>query len=211
MLHRWWVKLVLGGLGCASIAALAWWWSASDANYIAWGTVANVAAAVGTVGATVAAVWIAIRDGRQRERDRKDEQAAQARLVSVEVDRAILFGAVIRVTNHSSAPVFAVRVEHVHTSPDPLSFGFADQRREWARIDPGDEVSVTCNLYLKDGRNLSPVGDMTLVSADVSFVDVNGLRWRRWGNTPPRGGAPITRREPPAPMTEIPHPHQTYG
>lgn len=166
------------------------------------GSLAEWAGATGTVAAVIVALWVAIKDARQRKSERKDEQAAQARLVVVDAHEDVIGGFLaITVTNHSASPVFAVVVETVHVTPDPLRVRFVGHR-EWIRIDAGERKQAACQLFAMDGTTLATVKAPSIVSADVSFVDSAGLRWRRWGNTPPRGGAPIEHREPPRPVPE---------
>lgn len=149
------------------------------------------------------ALWVAIRDGRLREEDRKDQQAAQARLVIVE-STPDMFGGIIRVrvTNQSESPIFAVIVEAVHVSPDPLRVRFPEEH-SWPRLDAKEAVTAVFRSYRMDQRVLADVREPNRASADISFVDSAGLRWRRWANTPPRGGGSIKRREPPRPPPPI--------
>jgi hypothetical protein len=172
----------------------------SDVNS---GSAADWAGAMGTLAAVVLALCIAIGDARRRESDRKEEQAAQARLITVDSSEDAVGGFLyVTVTNHSTSPVFAVVVEAVHVTPDPLRVRFKGDRR-WPRLNPGDSKLATCILFEVDGTTMTSVKAPNIVSADVSFVDSVGLRWRRWGNTPPRGGAPIDSREPPRPVAEV--------
>ena len=154
----------------------------------------------------VLALAIAIGDARRRDSERKEEQAAQARLVIVDSHEDAAGGALyVSVTNQSAFPVFAVVIEAVHATPDPLRVRF-NGAREWPRLDPGEGTQVSCFLFEMDGVTLASVRASGIVSADVSFVDSAGLRWRRWGNTPPRGGAAIAHREPPKPVAEVARP-----
>lgn len=171
-----------------------------------WGSVAEWAGAIGSSAAVVVALWIAINDARRRESERKDEQAAQARLLVVEAHEDDAGGVLnVKVTNHSSSPVFAVVVEAVHVTPYPLRVRFFS-KREWARLDPGESKQAGCYLFAMDGITIATIEAPNIVSADVSFVDSAGFRWKRWGNTPPRGGAPIRRREPPERVPEVASP-----
>lgn len=156
-----------------------------------------------TAVAVGVALWVAIRGGRLREEDRKDQQAAQARLVIVEAVPDMFGGYIrVKVTNQSEAPIFAVVIESIHVSPDPMRVRFPDEH-SWARLDAKTTMTAVFRSYEMDGRVLADVREPNLASADVSFVDSAGLRWRRWANTPPRGGASIDRREPPRPLPPV--------
>jgi hypothetical protein len=68
-------------LAVRPVPSTADWWTAA----------ASIVAAVGTVAAVVAALWLAVRDGRRREAEqrvrdaeRRDAEARQARLVSAD-------------------------------------------------------------------------------------------------------------------------------
>lgn len=167
------------------------------------GTVGELVGAVATTAAVIVALWVAIGDSRRREAERKEQQAAQARLITVERTEDATGGAFyVKVTNHSASPVFAVVVEAVHVTPDPLRVRFFG-KRSWPRLDAGKSVGAKAATFKMDGTALANVTGRSVVAADISFVDSAGLRWRRWGGTPPRGGAPIERREPPQPVPEV--------
>jgi hypothetical protein len=192
-------------IGCAAIVlATVMWWCATGGSHLVWGTVGEWVGGVGSMAAAVAAVAIAIRDGRQREQDRRDEQAAQARLVTVEARAVVAFSAVIEVTNHSTTPVLAVRIEHVHTTPEPSRAQFLEGKsREWGRLDAGEKVSAVCHLWLPDGSKILQPDELTVITAEISFVDARGLRWRRWANLPPVAGRPVDERQPPKALPEM--------
>jgi hypothetical protein len=172
-----------------------------------WGTAGEWAGAFGTVAAVAIALVVAINDSRRRDADRKDEQAAQARLITIETEAEMVgCRGWVKVTNRSTSPVFGVEVEAIHVTPDvvPVRFQDEDGRRR-SRLDPDESLQAFFNTYRSDGT-LTDVREPNLISADVSFIDSAGLRWRRWGNTPPRGGAPIEHRDPPPPVREIQKP-----
>lgn len=47
-----------------------------------WSVGSGIVRAVATFAATGVALWVAVRDGRQRDGERRDQEAAQARLVT---------------------------------------------------------------------------------------------------------------------------------
>lgn len=172
-------------------------------NSVDVGSAAEWAGAVGTFAAVVVALWIAIGDSHRRDAERKEEQAAQARLVTIHTHEDVLGGVLhVVVTNHSTAPVFAICVDAIHVTPDPLRVMFKGERA-WDRIDPGQSRTSNCLLFKPDGTTVATIQAPSVAAADVSFVDSAGLRWRRWGNTPPRGGAAVGKREPPQPLAEV--------
>lgn len=82
------------------------------------GTVGEWAGAAGAVGAAVIALYIAIRDSRVRDRERRDLEAAQVRCVVATVqhdpqphnladERQHLR---VRIANHSSDPIMSVDI-----------------------------------------------------------------------------------------------------
>ena len=94
----------------------------------------------------------------------------------------------MKILNHSNAPILAVRVDAVHASPDPLSWSFrSEAERSWPIIAPGASEIVKCLFVDDSGRRQDRrLGPPTIVGAVVSFLDASGLRWERWGTTPPR-------------------------
>lgn len=157
---------------------------------IEWGTVGEWFGAIGAIGAGAIALWIAIRDGRERDRERRDAEAAQARCVvaTVEHDQTSrkLSGERelrVHVANHSPEPI--TRVDILEITPveswrigrEPGGVGqfFA------AVIPPGEEV--VSDAITVQGL---PVLAETLpfervVFARVQFVDAHGLVWERKG------------------------------
>jgi hypothetical protein len=170
------------------------------------GSAGEWAGALGSIAAVAVALWLAISDARRRDSDRREEKAAQARLITVEVET--IYGkaaAFVTVTNHSASPVFSVAINGVQVSPEPPAFVQFGEDRQWARLDPGQMKTARCAFFSsRNPRDLWIVSPPNLVSAEVSFVDASGLPWKRWGNTPPRlGGPPIGHREPPTPVEEL--------
>lgn len=197
--------LVLSGtpLVTAVVFALGLAYKRSGVN-LDWGSVGEWVGGLATAAAVVVALAVAISDSRRRDEERKDVQAAQARLVTVETHPDMMGGVLfVKVTNHSASPVFALIIEAVHATPDPVRACFTG-KREWPRLDSNASEQAGCFIFEMDGITPAKVEPPRIVSADVSFVDSAGLRWRRWNNTPPRGGTPIRHRKPPAPVDEVP-------
>lgn len=74
------------------------------------GDVPTWVASVGTVGTLGAAVWGLAKERQARREDIEDRQASQARLVTSSATAGLLHGVTVSVTNHSAAPIHAVRV-----------------------------------------------------------------------------------------------------
>src|SRR5690606_8911626 len=84
---------------------------------IEWGTVGEWFGAIGAIGAGAIALWIAIRDGRDRDPERRAAEAAQARgvIATVQHDReprnlAGERNLRVRVANHSNAPITSIDI-----------------------------------------------------------------------------------------------------
>lgn len=111
---------------------------------------ANWLSALGTLSAAVIAMFIAIRDGRQRDRERRDLEAAQARTVfaTVEMRRAAIrdFGAAPRphvvVHNHGTAPITRVLLQRVSASVGGTHL------RQWRFDEPEHDVDDMYRLCL---------------------------------------------------------------
>ncbi|MEU3774101.1 hypothetical protein AB0F11_13005 [Streptomyces sp. NPDC032472] len=69
-----------------------------------WTTGTSIASAAATVGAVGVALWVAIRDGEQRTAEKRDAEAAQARLILSRRDSE----AVLIIHNNSQLPVIDV-------------------------------------------------------------------------------------------------------
>ncbi len=159
------------------------------------------------------ALRIAIRDARhrdaeQRERDieRRDNEAAQARTLTVEtVKRRVGDPATevhILVINQGSLPLLAVTLEKITITP-------LDDGPEWAQIVTGGPKAVLGPGEYFSGKVVvrSPHrGDYVdfadgpyTVGGVVSYRDAVGRAWLRWGNTEPyrdRRATDSNRRPP---------------
>lgn len=182
-----------------------------------WGIPADVfagwgqwAGAMGSLAAVVVALWIAIRDGRQRHREQQDREASQARTVTGEV-RIRQFensffpmsgGArvmppsslpVVAVENHGVEPILDVRIEAV-----TMRFG-GGLLEKWRLRD--EHPSVGDALILASvigGQNTADdviyfdelSAEMKIephaCSVTFTFADARGLTWRRVNNGPPQ-------------------------
>ncbi|MFD8496321.1 hypothetical protein [Amycolatopsis sp. NPDC059657] len=176
-----------------------------DADVFAgWG---QWAGAIGSIAAVIVALSIAMRDGRLRDRERRDQESAQARLVTVGRDliktvstRLTRAGAQkvesnvpgIVIENHSAFPVSAVSL--VSVVPSKLNGtaepGFVitigidefDSKRPLYVSDvlgPGDRVELQTLITPAPGQDREALPEGTLIT--IEFTDAVGLRWRRVG------------------------------
>ena len=86
-----------------------------------WPLVVNSLAAIGSIGAAFAALYIATRDRSERKRERDAADEAQARLVQVDVDRPRNEDTyVVRIRNYGDRPIIGAAVEgaSLHKRPD---------------------------------------------------------------------------------------------
>jgi hypothetical protein len=150
------------------------------------------AGAVGSASAAGVAAWIAIRDGRERDAARRDDEAAQARSLTVEAEVPAMrygpqYSAVLRVTNHGTLPVLAVHVERIVVQ-------WVGDGPEWQQVitggsavvlPPGGTLQADVLLVAPNGERF-PLDDSHLVSGVVTYRDAAGRAWRRWGNADPQ-------------------------
>ncbi|MFI1769205.1 hypothetical protein ACH41H_45245 [Streptomyces sp. NPDC020800] len=158
-----------------------------------WTTGTSIASAAATVGAVAVALWVAIRDGEQRNAEKRDAEAAQARLILSRRDSE----AVLIIHNNSQLPVIDVElysVSLVHpesgkriaaaklrrtdlvrdTAPPPLRLCQVLQR--------GGQVGVHVIL---EGRTSGKDLLRLRMECHYGFTDSAGLRWERRNNEPP--------------------------
>lgn len=171
---------------------------------IALGTLPDWLAGVGTVGSLF---FLAVHGRRERRRRRADEQqglaerrdrdAAQARLTTVELawQYGPGFEAMVVVHNHSAGPLLDVRVLLVDhgTIPSHDESPPAGPTEETAStIGPGEDR----RFRLHPPRRLPPPRDGDdaaayqapgqTFGAQVEFTDTAGLRWQRTGSEQPQ-------------------------
>ncbi|MBX5331557.1 hypothetical protein HQO90_11200 [Rhodococcus fascians] len=160
-----------------------------------WGSVPAWLGAVGTIGAVVVALTLAVRDSRRyavkadiRAAERRDLEAAQARLVLFELSA---FGGVkVTIVNRSNAPIHRVSLDNVVKSDSPGTTWRVNPRVTGARaaantIDAQSDLMIPVDLIDATGRVLdNRIGEYTIT---FSFLDAAGLRWTKTGmNAPTR-------------------------
>lgn len=176
---------------------------------IDWGTFPDYLSGIGTVGTLAVALWVLTRELD----DRRDRDAAQARLVTVDAETASGDVVPVRVTNHSSEPIIGLEVEEVSWVPPhgpdvrwrvPPSIMGA--RSSASVTPPGESLWVPVEFVNAAGERQG-IRVPGAVTVRFSFHDSRGLTWSRVaGEQPlrvinPRGGrrgrmlAAMRRRE----------------
>lgn len=161
----------------------------------AWGTVLGALFSGLALVATFTLLW-------QNKRDRKDEEGAQARLVSAQARPAAQIGAepvtiVYDIYNHSASPIFDVQLELRGTIPGIGTASSADDPRgglyrnivqPWEQLtgkrwqaDRGTAHRVWTLAAEQPDKEKKIYPDVVPV---LSFTDVRGLRWQRKGSEP---------------------------
>lgn len=130
-----------------------------------WGTFPEWLAAIGTVGALIAAV-VAIRsEFESRERERSRLRVEQASLVSAGIDWSKSEGPIVRVTNASRAPIYNVTA----------MVGAPAGHEDWTNELMWNQVAGDTTERAPTGS--SPSGAVVLY--EVTFKDSAGCGWRR--------------------------------
>jgi hypothetical protein len=168
--------------------------------------------ALGTIAAVGLALWLAQRETRRITAERRDREAAQARLVVIELEYPE-FGdpgpyphlGWTKITNHSEhQPVFRPRIESMG-GPRPkvrwaLDVAGLDGSEWWPTevLHPKGTHHVPFE-HVVNGRSVrnlyghpSPIKKWVEIDdVTVTFTDAAGLRWRRTG-TVNRPGCPAS-------------------
>jgi hypothetical protein len=141
---------------------------------VAWGTVPDWTAAVGTVGSLVG-LTIGLMQERSRRRqdeasaarERADREASQARLVSTSLritNDSVGARLLVLVVNDSEAPIYDVEATMLQDGGLPFARWSCDRvgphNNETGDIRPSGQAPATADVA-------------------VTFTDNNGLRWQR--------------------------------
>jgi hypothetical protein len=172
----------------------------SAADWVA--AIGQVAGALFTAAAVAVALGLAVRESRwrradqtEREAERSDRDAAQARLVAVEPTFNFFsdFGGVdyettAKVLNGSNLPIFDVKIVDVQSEDATVGwridpFGYMDGEPIEARVLPAAGTFwLPIGFVDASSRAVYPGGEAYVI---VEFTDAAGLRWRRRNNEPP--------------------------
>lgn len=166
------------------------------------GALSQAIGALGTVGAVAVALGIAIKDGRRRDRERREEKAAQARTITAVIEQRKLgkpmpfLANVVVVANHGTWPIADLLLEdmsgqinrsYVHR----WELRQADDRQSRTHgpiplcevLGPGEEF-VSSAVTFSDTNSNGWV-DKDSGSVTITFLDAHGNRWRRVSNAAP--------------------------
>lgn len=160
-----------------------------------WGSIPAWLGAAGTISAVVVALTLAIRDSRRhaadervRAAERRDLEAAQARLVFSALTSS--GGLMVTIKNSSTAPVHHVSLDNVVKidSPDAtwrVNPRVRGARAEFNTLEAQGEWMIPVEHQNATGAVLTKrIGEYSVV---FSFLDAAGLRWSRTGvNAPAR-------------------------
>jgi hypothetical protein len=164
-----------------------WFFGQVDADaFAAWG---QVLGAFGTFCAVIVAIWIAMRDGRYRDAERRDNEAAHARLISGfrDSDPPRLS---VGYKNYGECPVTGVRLVNIYGRfGEVYSTGWSIEGSSepyiLAAIAPGQTiVTPPITILWPEGENVDPVA--ALYYPTVVFFDANGRCWERVAHDQPR-------------------------
>lgn len=159
----------------------------------AWG---QIGGAVGTVATLCVAIWLARRDNRWRRAEQADRDAAQARLITVELDYyypGYVEGPkiVAKMVNSSSQPVHEAKVDLLRNIAKPhLRWRYDDdgddpELKVWANVlNPGEKFRVGVEFFEPGSYRTTYVGGGSDVT--ITFTDANGFRWSRKNSEAPR-------------------------
>jgi hypothetical protein len=164
-----------------------WFFGHVDADaFAAWG---QVLGAFGTFCAVVVAIWIATRDGRYRDAERRDNEASHARLISG-IRLADPPQLTIGYTNYGDCPVTSVRLVDIYgRCGDVRSVGWAiggvSEPYVLAAIGPGQTVTTPpISIDWPSGETVDPVA--ALYYPTIVFFDANGRCWERVAHDQPQ-------------------------
>jgi hypothetical protein len=171
----------------AESTSQVWFFGSVDADvFAAWG---QVIGAAGTLLAVVVALWIAIRDGRYRDAERRDNEAVHARFLSGAraTDPPHL---TLNYTNYGSLPVTSVRLTAMvgrfgQTRTTGWSIGGSDEPFVLGAIAPGQTVT-TPPISVSWPEDAEVDEATALYFPTVVFVDTNGRWWERTAHDQPR-------------------------
>lgn len=191
-------------------------WGIDADVFAGWG---QWAGAIASLAAVVVALAIAIRDGRQRERDRRDELAAQARTITAGIIWRDVQGnwpanlmtfrlAAIQIENHGLNPITEVAILDVRALVESAVSDKWQLGTPAREPHQGPNAYFLCNVLKGQDSERSP--QLTFRTEEswtqpdeesghsnaitFAFTDVNGLRWKRTSNGTPERVVPITNK-----------------
>ncbi|WP_410587208.1 hypothetical protein [Amycolatopsis sp. lyj-23] len=174
-------------------------WDIDADIFAGWG---QWAGAAGSIAAVVVALGIAIRDGRMRDKERRDAEKAQARTVTAEVRQlprerwnAFVSPFAVTITNHGNLPITQVALitviciidgrAHLKWQIKNAHDEHADQTSYFVDtvIGPGENSSAAVLSFADADRDSKIEPRSSII--EIEFVDAQGLRWRKTNNGEP--------------------------
>jgi hypothetical protein len=158
---------------------------------IDWGLVISALAALGSIGAASAALYIATRDRQERKRERAAAAKAQAKLVILDITSNT--GRVGRdaadyhvgCVNHGSMPILDVKLKSARMRGFPRAQPtLSDAVKRVLRPAPGTSTAFVTSWVDENGQPFPQDEQQQRVSvvdieAAVTFFDANGNQWQR--------------------------------
>lgn len=150
-------------------------------------------AALGTWAAVVLALggMLLNRHQHRMEEYRVRRDSALALTVQATTPGRVLpaspyFTSEITVTNHSSKPFLAVRIKDctLQWPQDGDVWWVELENAETPVLSPGSALAATATLK-QPVEQLRHADDTWIFGAIIEYVDPEGYRWRRWGNSEP--------------------------
>ena len=144
-----------------------------------WADSAAWASAVGTISATVTALYIASRSWREAAVEREDRDAIQARRIVVDDNEKGSF----KIVNLSDAPILdvgalsAIRHRLYDINPPEVLDTRLREDSSGMRTVLRPNETLTVDVLTENYSN---------IRLTIRFTDANGLAWKRTRNNPPR-------------------------
>lgn len=156
------------------------------------GLIIDALVAFGSIGAAVAALYIATKDRSERARERAAAAEAQAKLVILDITSST--GRVgwdapeyyVECVNHGSMPILDVKLESAHVRGFPQAQPtLSDAVTRVLRPALGSRTSFITR-WVDENDHQFPLDEnqqhvnIVDIEAAVSFFDANGNHWLRW-------------------------------
>jgi hypothetical protein len=159
---------------------------------VQWSVVFDGVAALGTIGATVTALTLAVRDGRRYRAERRDQEAAQARLVMIDTAGGSIGIIKVRITNHSQLPLPAVELIDARQTDGPADQTWRvpetimNARADHYGVPAGGHVEVHVEYTSNDTGQRSQTHTVGQHTLTIRYTDAAGLQWERTDRGRPR-------------------------
>ena len=146
------------------------------------GSVGEWVSGVGTVAAVVVALRIGQRDWRRADDERRDAEAAQARLITTTSTHQGGAQVAVQTVNQSQFPIIALTLKKVAAKPPYDGGGWrwnGGTRLTQEILNPGETATWAVLITDANGDPVDPGPYHVDCGAEISFTDYAGLLWRR--------------------------------